>query len=167
MNNLFERIHSYDIFNCLYPGLLFCIFCDPNTQLKVIQLYDRSIVLAVVFCYAIGLFFDRLGALIVENFSRLVITHVLCSNFYIRNYEDFVKAKKSDKEIEILSEKNNLYRNMVALFLGIIIDNKFNGSEDSLEYIFYGLISIIFWISYFRQRKYIVKRIDLIMNGTL
>ena len=76
----------------------------------------------------------------------------------------FVKAKKSDKEIEILSEKNNLYRNMVALFLGIIVDNKFNGSEDLLGYIFYGLIIIIFWVSYFRQRRYIVKRIDLVME---
>ena len=97
----------------------------------------------------IGLFFDRAGALIVENFSRHVLTHISCINFYSRSYEDFVKAKKSDKEIEILSEKNNLYRNMVALFLGIIVDNKFNGSEDLLGYIFYGLIIIIFWVSYF------------------
>lgn len=164
MNNLFERVHSYDIFNCLYPGFLFCILCDPNIQSKITLIYDQSAVLAVVFCYTIGLIFDRLGALIVYSLSKYVIARIPHVHFHCGSYEDFVRAKKSDKEIEILSEKNNLYRNMVALFLGIILDNMLNGLGNLSVYIFYGVITIIFWSSYFKQRQYIVKRIELITD---
>lgn len=159
MNDLIGRIHSYDILNCLYPGCLFSVFCDSNTQLHIFDLYNKSIITAIVFCYFIGMVIDRIGSFIIEK-----LLYIPFINFQFSSYEDFIKAKKSDAEIGILSEKNNIYRNMTAFFLIIIVDTLIYGEGSTCAYIFYAIMIILFFSSYIKQSKYIVKRVHEVVG---
>lgn len=155
MNDLIGRIHSYDILNCLYPGCLFSVFCDSHTQLQIFELYNKSIIIAIVFCYFIGMVIDRIGSFFIEKLLCLPFI-----NFQFSSYEDFIKAKKSDAEIGILSEKNNIYRNMTAFFLLIIADTVIYNEGTACTYIFYVIMTGIFLSSYIKQSKYIVQRVN-------
>lgn len=159
MNDLVGRIHSYDILNCLYPGCLFSVFCDSNIQLHIFDLYNKSIIIAIVLCYFIGMVIDRIGSFFIEKL--LCIPFI---NFQFSSYEDFIKAKKSDAEIGILSEKNNIYRNMTAFFLIIIADTLIYGEGFTCICIFYAIMIMLFFSSYIKQSKYIVKRVNEVVG---
>jgi hypothetical protein len=108
MRELLEKISSYNLFNYLFPGVLFAVVADAVTGTQLIQ---NDLVIGVFIYYFLGAIVSRIGSVLIEpilrrwEFVRFV------------SYGDFVRASKADPKLEILSETNNMYRTICAVFL--------------------------------------------------
>ena len=105
MKDLLDKLSSYNIFNYLLPGVLFAVFIDELTPLRIVQ---KDIVVGVFVYYFLGSIVSRIGSLIVEPLLREI------GFVAFTKYEDFVRASKVDEKIEVLSEANNMYRTICA-----------------------------------------------------
>ncbi len=153
MNELINKISSYNLFNYLLPGVIFTVFIEYSTPYKILQ---ESMIINAFLVYFIGLVISRIGSLIVEYPLKKIVSH--------EKYENFIEASKKDKKIEVLSEVNNMYRTFISLFLILIIfklcDNFCLWLKDYMSYILIVLLFFLFVVSYIKQTKYIKKRIQ-------
>jgi hypothetical protein len=158
MNELLEKISSYNLFNYLFPGVLFAVVADAVTGTQLIQ---NDIVIGVFTYYFFGAVVSRIGSVVIEPILRRLE--------FIRfaPYGDFVRASKSDPKLEILSETNNMYRTLCALFLLIGALTAYDKLATTLPWLktaapsisIFGLF-ILFLISYRKQTNYISQRIE-------
>ena len=129
--------------------------------------------------YFLGLLISRLGSLVFEKaFRKFAIIK-------FADYKDYVEVSKNDKLISQLSEQNNTYRTMLALFSVVFIVSliKFICLIDlnmKVTYIvelifsreklllFSLIMMLVFFYSYKNQTKFIYDRvnIDLQKNNT-
>ena len=153
MNELINKISSYNLFNYLLPGVIFTVFIEYSTPYKILQ---ESMIINAFLVYFIGLVISRIGSLIVEYPLKKIVSH--------EKYENFIEASKKDKKIEVLSEVNNMYRTFISLFLILIIfklcDNFCSGIKNYMFYILTLLLFLLFIASYIKQTKYIKKRVQ-------
>lgn len=171
MEAILEKIESYHIFTSLYPGILFAVLSEGMFHEWVMQLQETSMVMALCVCYFIGMLINRVGSLVVEPCLKktgLVTFAPL---------EQYIEASKKDSKIEILSESNNTYRSLAALFLILGLHKLilvFGGEclekfcIEHMDWIlilvwFLGLLMMV--VSYRKQTQYIVKRIKKILNN--
>jgi hypothetical protein len=157
MKEFLDKLTSYHIFNYLLPGVLFVILADKIASYKV---YQTDIIFGLILYYFIGLVISRVGSLIVEPLLKGVKFIVFA------DYKDFVSASKSDSKIEILSETNNMYRTLCALFIMLLLLKAYNIAESNYPFITswnaYILIVILlamFIFAYRKQCELIVKRV--------
>src|SRR5690554_5225809 len=105
VENFIDKLSSYNIFNYLFPGVLFCVIADRYFFIPLVQ---DSIVTGLFLYYFVGLVISRFGSLVLEPImKRLKIVK-------FSEYSDFINAVKSDPKIEILSETNNMYRSVLS-----------------------------------------------------
>jgi hypothetical protein len=152
MNELINKISSYNLFNYLLPGAIFIAIFEKMTVYKIIQ---TDLLVNAFLVYFIGLVISRIGSLMVEPIFRKFVTFA--------DYKDFISASKNDKKIEILSEANNTYRTFIALFVVVFILKSyflFIPSNNYGVYILIFFLFILFIFSYTKQIKYITKRIQ-------
>ncbi len=157
MKELLDKISSYNIFNYLLPGILYVVLLSEFSEVNIIQ--DEFIVGAFLY-YFIGLVISRVGSLIVEPiFKKLKILK-------FAEYSEVLIACEKDSKIETLSESNNMYRTLVALFLTLLLSKlyvfasmKYEWSESTGFYLFAMLILTMFIFAYRKQTNYITKRI--------
>ena len=112
MEKLLEKLSSYNIFNYLFPGMIFCILLEKTTSYSIIQ---ENIVIDVFLAYFIGLLISRISSLIIEPLLKKV------KFVKFAEYKDFVLASENDSKIELLSESNNMYRVFISLFFLLLI----------------------------------------------
>ena len=158
IKDLLERLSSYNVFNYLLPGVLFAAIGD---KLSTYTLLHDDIVVALFVYYFYGLVISRLGSLIVEP--------LLKRSHFVRfaPYKDFVAASRVDTKIELLSETNNMYRTLCALFICLI---GLRGIDDLFQYLsitpknalVFGSIAlfVLFAFAYRKQTAYITQRIS-------
>lgn len=158
MDKISEKLSSYNIFNYLFPGAVFCVIADRYFTIPLLQ---DSIIEGLFLYYFLGLVISRFGSIVIEPLlkSLRVIKY--------SDYSDFVKASKADPKVEILSESNNMYRSLlsgVVLLCFIIVTNKIVIDNPSLgDYVKYALfpaLILVFGISYKKQTDYISKRVS-------
>ena len=162
MKQILEKISSYNIFNYLFPGILFVLLTEKLTPYSFVQ---NDIILGLFLYYFVGLVISRIGSLVVEPILKLF------SFIRFAEYKEFVSASKSDTKIELLSEVNNMYRTISAMFLIILVLKLYSKVESiwpplkdaSFLVLVFGLL-IVFLMSYRKQTKYIMKRIDAAKN---
>jgi hypothetical protein len=157
MNELLNKLSSYNLFNYLLPGILFAVLASEATHYSFLQ---RDIVLALFLYYFIGLVVSRVGSLVIEPLLKK-------SGFLkFADYKDFVTASKTDQKIELLSEVNNTYRTLCSLF-GLLL---FLQAYDKVEARFPALkqwdavalvmlLLVMFLFAYKKQTGYITQRI--------
>lgn len=157
MNEMLQRISSYNLFNYLFPGATFAYLVERMTNFSLLQ---DNIITALFLYYFIGLVISRIGSLILEPALRKVIPH--------SSYEDFLSASSKDEKIDILSEQNNVYRTMLSMFLTlfiVLIYNKilsmFPPISKCGNYFLLVLLTVMFFYAYRKQASYIVQRIKL------
>ena len=157
MKELLDKISSYNIFNYLFPGILFAVISKQLTGYSFLQ--DNLIIGAFVY-YFIGLVISRFGSLSIEPLLRKL------SFLKFANYKDFVSASKKDSKIELLSEINNMYRTLSSMFVLLLllklyelIESKVPILKDWSTYILLALLLVMFLFSYRKQTNYITKRI--------
>ena len=130
-----------------------------------IRFYCGAIVEYFLIYYFVGIIINRVGTICVEPlFKKLKIIS-------FAPYSDFLKASEKDKKIEILSETNNMYRNILSGILIIIIakvyiflSTQFTFLLTYLPEIIIAFLLLIFILGYRKQTSYIKKRVDHITN---
>lgn len=110
MKDLLEKLSSYNIFNYLLPGTLFAAGAERISDHRVTQ---SNIIVDLFVYYFIGLVISRIGSLVLEPAMKKT------GFVKFAPYKDFVRACAHDSQIEILSEQNNMYRTLCALFLAL------------------------------------------------
>lgn len=108
MNEIFDKISSYNIFNYLLPGTLFAAISDEYSSYSFIQ---DDVLLGVFYYYFIGLVISRVGSLVIEPFLKKI------GFLKFTEYEKFLTASQVDEKLDELSEANNMYRTMCSLFI--------------------------------------------------
>lgn len=161
MNEIVKKISSYNLFNNLFPWILFVIFTDYFLWYKLLQ---EDIVLGVFLYYFIWLIISRIWSLIVWKLLKQFEIIVFA------DYSDYSKASKEDEKIKEFLEIANMYRTLVWLFLSIILISVYDYIL-KWEFIvrndkFFLLISllILFIFSYKKQVNFIKNRVDNVIN---
>lgn len=157
MKELLDKISSYNIFNYLFPGILFVVIIREFTAYNFLQ--DNLIIGAFVY-YFIGLVISRFGSLVIEPFLKKL------SFLKFTSYKDFISASKKDEKLELLSNINNMYRTLSSMFVLILLLKLYELIESNIPvlknwstYIFLALLLGMFLFSYRKQTNYITKRI--------
>jgi len=158
MKDLMDKLSSYNIFNYLFPGVVFVVITSKLTTYNLIQ---QDIIVGAFLYYFIGLIISRIGSIFIEPLLKLV------KFVKFADYKEFVKATKTDSKIDTLSEVNNMYRTICSLFLMLIVLKGFEWlttkwiflAERKIETLIIFLF-ILFLFSYRKQTSYITKRID-------
>ena len=158
MEKILEKLSSYNIFNYLFPGVVFCVVADRYLAIPLLQ---ESIINGLFLYYFVGLVISRIGSVAIEP--------ILKKTGFVKfsEYHDYVRAAKEDPKIELLSESNNTYRTLLsAIFILCVfaIGAHIAKSNPSfLEYVKYlilpGLV-LLFGFSYKKQTEYISKRVS-------
>lgn len=163
MNELLQKISSYNIFNYLLPGVLFAVL---GTKFTMVDFLVDPVVLGLFVYYFYGLLVSRIGSLVVEPLLKKLGVVTFAS------YGDFIAASRTDSKVEILSEANNSYRTLASLFLClsvlILIDwvnAKTALSDDVSITVSMLLLLLLFILSYRKQSQYITQRIENATNG--
>lgn len=158
MKDIIDKISSYNIFNYLFPGVLFVIISKRLTDYDFVQ--DDNILGAFLY-YFIGMVISRFGSVIIEPILKKV------KFLKFREYNKYVIASKKDSKIELLSEVNNTYRTLNSMMISILclkiyksIETKFSLDNSVSLVTLTILIFILFIFSYRKQTNYITKRID-------
>lgn len=158
MKEIIDKISSYNLFNYLFPGIIFVVLLSKFTT---IDLIIENNFLGAFLYYFIGLVISRIGSLILEPlFKKIKLVT-------FSDYKEFIEASKKDEKIELFSEVNNTYRTIASLFFCLLISVIYErllsdilamyGIEVYLIAI--GLLAL-FMFSYKKQTNYINKRIE-------
>lgn len=111
MKDFLAKLSSYQIFNYLFPGILFVGLAEQLTSYPFV--HDNHLI-GLPRYYFIGMLISRIGSLIVEPLLR--------GTKFVRfaDYKEYVAASPLDATIERLSEENNMYRTLCSLFIMLI-----------------------------------------------
>lgn len=157
MNDLLNKLSSYNVFNYLFPGVLFAVLATRTTHYNFMQ---PEIIVGLFVYYFIGLVLSRIGSLLIEPLLRKLKVVTFAP------YREFVAACKSDAKIEVLSEVNNTYRSLCSVFIAELLLKGYERIEAFFPQIRrHGallvcvLLLVMFLLSYRKQTGYITKRI--------
>ena len=158
MKDIIDKISSYNIFNYLFPGVLFVIIAKRLTDYNFVQ--DDNLLGAFLY-YFIGMVISRFGSVIIEPILKKM------KFLKFREYNRYVNASKKDPKLELLSEVNNTYRTLNSMMISLLFLKIYNSIETKFEFdssvsliILTILVFILFIFSYRKQTNYITKRID-------
>ncbi len=170
---VFDKLSAYDIFNNLYPGIVFCYALKfiLNIDILTDQWFEN-----IVLFYFIGMIIGRIGSVVIEELLKNIKvkekgtqTKVPLLNF--ANHEDYGKACRVKPLIVELSSVNNTYRNLLSTFVCLLfckayicISNLIGLYEcpvagEILQWISIIALIILFLCSYIKQTKYVVKNV--------
>ena len=156
MNEIFNKLTSYNIFNCLLPGIIFSIIFEKLTYIKISQ--SNAIIDLFVY-YFLGMTIGRFGSLFIEPLLKKM------SIIKIFDYNKYIKAEENDKKISLLLEVSNTYRTIFALLFITLIISIIKYSQSMAlnigKVVIILFFSVIFLFSYRKQTDYINKRIDM------
>jgi len=158
MSEIISKMSSYNIFNYLFSGIIFIVLSKFFLDIEIyIKLDNGDIIVNLFWAYFIGLTISRIGSLIIEPIFKGFIE--------TKDYSEFVKAEKINPKISILSEQNNVYRTLTSLFFVILLlfFIKF-GFQYNLKLFIIIFLCVIYSLSYLKQTRYIVKRIDSVLK---
>lgn len=163
MDKLIEKITSYQLFNYLFPGIIFINLIDLLTSIRIP--FDR-IEFTIFLYYIAGLILSRIGSVVIEPFYKG------CCWIVFARYKDYLEATKQDSKIDILSMENNAYRTLIATFVSLLVVycldlaqwyRDFNASKYSVP-VYVALLIALFSISYRKQTSFIRKRVHHKVN---
>jgi F0F1-type ATP synthase assembly protein I len=157
MDEFIQKISSYNILNNLLPGVLFAIFAQATTSYNFIQ---ENLIIAAFVYYFIGMAISRFGSLVIEPIFKWL------KFLEFTDYSEFIAASKKDAKLELLSESNNTYRTLCAMFvvLGIfkayeLIGNMLSFSQGDGIFLLFIALFVLFSFSHRKQTAYITKRV--------
>lgn len=158
MKELLDKLSSYNIFNYLFPGVIFVVILSKVSSYNLIQ---EDLITGAFLYYFIGLFVSRIGSLLIEPF--LIWLRFL----KFSEYSKFVTASKVDSKIELFSEVNNMYRTLCSLFFLISLVKVYEIYLAELSFfknygaiLFIALLLLFFIFSYRKQTNFITKRVE-------
>ena len=167
-----EKISSYNIFNNLFPGIIFTFAINRTTRFNI---GTDSLFENVFIFYFIGMVISRVGSIFIEKLlKKIKIKNKKTKKkepfLNFANYDDFVNASEKQEDIKTLSETNNTYRTLISLFFLLVTVKIYDMfihtlliqfvSKNVICVILFSLLSILFVYSYRKQTSYISKRVE-------
>jgi hypothetical protein len=157
MKELLDKISSYNLFNYLLPGVLFAVIASEMTAVRLLQ---KDLAVGVFVYYFLGAALSRVGSLVIDPILKWI------GFVKVAEYADFVRISKSDPKLEVLSETNNMYRTLSALFLVVGLVSVYGHAAASFPFLQKAapattavVLFLLFVISYRKQSAYISMRI--------
>ncbi len=157
MKELLAKLSTYNIFNYLFPGVLFAAMSDRLCPYSF--LLDDNVVGVFVY-YFYGIVISRIGSLIIEPFLKWVRI------IRFAPYPEFITASQKDSKLELLSEVNNMYRTITSVFFCLlllhlveVIEDASSFVSDNSSVIIICLMVILLVFSYRKQTDYVRTRI--------
>lgn len=171
---IIDKISSYNIFNNLYPGIIFCYLL--KIMFKIDILADNWFENLIIF-YFVGMVLSRVGSVIIEPLMQKIKIRKVSLLKYAP-YKDYERASAISPFIATLSEINNTYRTLLSCFVCaiifkiiIVVNNKlvkfecdfFQTNKDWFILIF---LVLLFANSYVKQTNYVRKRTESLLERT-
>lgn len=159
MENLLDRLSSYNILNYLIPGVLFLVLVDA---FDIAPIEENNILLMLFGGYFAGMVLSRVGSVIVEPwFKKWKIVKYA-------QYKDYLDAEARDSKISTLLLESNMYRTFVAMFLFLLIlfgicmipNVKVWLRTPCAIVVMIFLMLMLFVFSYRKQSSFIRKRVE-------
>lgn len=164
MEKILDKLSSYNIFNYLFPGVVFCVIADRYMSVPLLQ---DSIINGLFLYYFVGLVISRFGSIAIEPIFRK------SGIIKFADYPDYIAAVKDDQKIELLSESNNMYRTILSALVILIfvvigeqLVQQYPGFLAFLKYSILPGLVLLFGFSYKKQTEYITKRISAIKSSS-
>lgn len=163
-----NKISSYNIFNNLLPGVVFCYMLKYTTNIVIIT--DDWIENLFIF-YFVGMILSRIGSIFIEP----ILKKIKIKNNLIKytSYYDYKKASEIDGFLKTMLEVNNMYRTLISTFFCLFLCKCYFAitlllDKNVLELLSNtGIwVSLIFLValyicSFVKQTKYIYKSVEL------
>jgi hypothetical protein len=155
MKELLDKLSSYNLFNYLLPGT---VFVAAARRISAHTFKDENVVVELFLYYFIGMVISRFGSLTIEP----ALKNVKFIKF--APYKDFIRASAKDAKIEVLSEQNNTYRTLCAVFLSLGLLKLYDVAvvwkpRTSRTAVIVGLF-VLFVFAYRKQTDYVRKRVE-------
>ncbi len=157
MKEIISKITSYNLYNYLFPGVIFVVGSEIFTSYSFLQ---NDLIIGAFVYYFIGLVISRFGSLLIEP-ALLKIKFLKFTD-----YNKFVSASEKDLKIELLSESNNSYRTISSMLILLLmlkfyefITLRLSILSKHSALILIILLLLIFLCSYRKQTEYIMKRV--------
>ncbi len=158
VKDFLEKISSYNIFNHLLPGTVFCVI---GTHISNISFLQNDLLSGFFIYYLVGVIISRIGSIIVEPTFKLTRFVIFAP------YEKYIEASKKDPKIDTLSETNNMYRTLTSLFVCLLtlklymfLCNYYPWFSEYREHAVFWVLLLMFSLSYRKQTKYIKSRVE-------
>ena len=159
---LAEKISEYNLFNYLLPGSVFLV---SWRYVSGAVPFENSILLFLISAYFLGMVLSRIGSLVIEP--------VLLWARFVRfcDYGEFVRAEVMDPKLTTLSQENNTYRSMTAVFCvlllakaALLVRPQFALWDRAAGWGCLVALLVLFACSHRKQCRYIVKRVKATMK---
>jgi len=172
IKSISEKISSYNIFNNLFPGV---IFCSVLTKATRFDFASDSVIVQLFIWYFAGMIISRIGSVVVGDFlKKLRINNKPYIIF--ADYKEYIEASQARPFIVTLSEVNNTYRTVIALLLSMGLVYLYDAVAfeliaekcsigNKLTVMIVGIFLIILFIkSYKKQTDFVRKQVEKYMN---
>ena len=159
METLLSLLSTYELFNNIFPGIIFSYFLNLEGYTLVVEKIDVYEKLFIY--YFIGLIISRIGSLFLEPlFRKLKIIK-------FADYTKFLKVEEKDNKISIFVLVNNMYRSFIIVFffnflylLYLILENNFLFCTLLAKLLIILSFFFLFVFSYRKQTECIRKRVE-------
>lgn len=160
MNNVIEKLGSYQIMTNLLPGAFFGMALRFFFELSF---PTENIGEEILAYYFMGFVINRIGSLIVKP--------MLEKMKFIREapYPDYLKAVKVDAKLDILSETNNYFRSTLTCFIILPLVGLMRMLIANIKWIDKGwkifamaFLIVLFLFSYRKQTDIVKRRTEAI-----
>lgn len=176
LNNVIEKISSYEIFNNIIPGVIYSVFTEKLTDFHITT---ENFFINIVLLYFIGLVIGRIGS-IFSDFIGWCFRKLGWKSFLnFASYSDYIKVESKDDKgrIRNLVVISNMYRTFASLSFCLICTVALDCiwptifADDSCRIVaviaFFAFLVILFAFSYRKQTAYITKRITCIKENNI
>lgn len=162
MNNVIEKLGSYQIVTNLLPGAFFGLALKFFFELS---LPTENIGEEILVYYFIGFIINRIGSLIVKP--------ILEKMKFIQEapYPDYLKAVQGEAKLDILSETNNYFRSTLTCCILLPIVGLMQMLIENVSWINRGwkgcaivFLIVLFLFSYRKQTNIVKRRTEAINN---
>lgn len=178
IKNVTEKISSYNIFNNLFPGIVFCHIVERTTRFSFVC---DNVCENLFIYYFVGMIISRIGSIFIEKWLKTIKVKNKETNskepfLKFAPYDRYIDASKNDPFIITLNETNNTYRTIIAMIILIIAVKLYDWLiydlvrclgqvGNNLVFVIICLIFVIlFMYSYKKQTDYIRSRVEKYNN---
>ena len=163
LSKFVEKLSSYQIFNYLFPGIIFNYVVE---RIMSFRIAPDDILYRIFIYYITGMVLSRIGSIIIEPIYKK-----LCLVIYAE-YKNYLEAEKNDTKLNLLLLENNTYRTLIATFFCLLVlygIDQIEWLHDKYDSIIAIILYLVFFIflfstSFRKQTDYIRKRTDNILG---
>lgn len=178
VKSITEKITSYNLFNNLLPGVVFCHIIETHTRFTLVS---DNLLETIFIYYFLGTVISRIGSVLIEKFLRnLTINNRKTKKkekfLNFASYQNYMKAEQINPFIKTLSETNNMYRTILATLVTSLLVKLYDlllydflmdmglPMHDISFFIVSIILVVLFAHSHQKQTDYIRMRVDDCIN---